>query len=161
MGEEMGKLAHYVEWKNGALFTEIEEIDVRTTLDYLGKMIPLHARDEECSLFPHMLGTGNPDAEGAMPVFDGLEREQEVVAGLYANVEALYRKWLLETSLTHVDVWELRRFVNELRRAHRHHVFVEEGHIFPLAEKVLCSTCRTGIVHEMLERRGLEEPIPI
>ena len=161
MGEEIGKLAYYVEWKNGALFTEVEEIDVRTTLDYLGKMIPLHARDEESSLFPHILNTGNPDANGALPVIAGLEREQEVVAGLYSTVEVLCRKWMAERSLTHLDVWELRRSLKDLRRAHRHHVFVEEGHIFPLAEKVLCGTCRSGIVHEMLERRGLEEPIPV
>jgi hemerythrin-like domain-containing protein len=161
MGEEMGKLAYYLELKHGAQLAEVEEIDIRNTLDYLRKIIPLHASDEEASLYPHMLSTANPAAEGARTVMVGLEREQRVMVDLFSAVEGLFMKWVEETSLTHTDLWNLRRQVTDLRRALRHHVFVEESHVFPLAEKVLCGTCRTGIVQEMLERRGLEDPLPV
>ena len=157
MSEEIGKLAHYAQWKQGAQFTDFEEIDVRGTLRYLDKTIVLHADDEDGSLFPRMIGTGDPDAEGAAPLLAGITVDQVKLAELYERVAGYYEKWFRQSSLTFQDVWELKRLVRELRTAHRRHVRLEETRVFPLAEKVLCPTCRSGIVHEMLMRRGLEE----
>lgn len=157
MHEEIGKLSYYVQWKQGAQFTEPEEMDVRGTLNYLHKMVRLHADDECGSVFPRIMGTGDPQAESAAPMLRAIEREQLDFVGRFEQVETLYEKWLTQSSLTFQDVWELRTQLKALGLAHRRHIRIEEDRVFPLADKVLCATCRSGIVHEMFERRGLEE----
>lgn len=157
MSEEIGKLGYYVQLKQGAQFTDFEEIDVRGTLRYLDKTIRLHADDEDASLFPRMIGTGDPEAERAAPLLAGIAEDQQTLAALFGKVNDLYDNWFTESSLTFHDVWELRRLVHDLASAHRRHVKIEKTQVFPIAERVLCPTCRSGIVHEMLMRRGLEE----
>ena len=151
------KLAHIVSWKNGAQFTEVEELEVRGALDFLGRMIPLHAMDEEESLFPRMRASGDPDTWVAIPTLAGLETERRAIEPIHAEVKDLFARWLREQSLTFPDVWRLGRLTRELKAAYKRHVRLEETEVFPLAEKVLCATCKSGMVHEMLERRGLED----
>jgi iron-sulfur cluster repair protein YtfE (RIC family) len=158
MSEELARLAQYTRRKYGAQLTEAEEVGIRTTLDYLYRMIPLHAGDEAASLFPHILGTGNPDAEGAAGTLANIETDQSDMASRFDAVRVLFQRWIDQRSLAFQDVWELCRLIRELQQTHLRHVRLEETEVFPLAEKVLCSNCRTDIVHEMLERRGLEEP---
>jgi hemerythrin-like domain-containing protein len=157
--QAVDKLAHYVNWKHGALLTEVEEIDLRSALDFLRRALPIHAQDEEESLFPRIRASGNPDAWVAIPTLSSLEVERKSVQPVYAEVDEMFRKWIREQSLTFPDIWRLRRLTKDLKAAYTHHVQIEENEVFPLAEKVLCATCKSGMTHEMLERRGLEEAV--
>ena len=122
----------------------------RRVLDYFDHAAAHHHEDEEEDLFPMLRSAqGRAGWNDALPdALDGLSREHPLLATRWAKL----RPVLVAISRGQ-DVGELR--CNELVRSYRAHMSVEEGLVFPLAERLLTDAELQRIGSSMQKRRGL------
>jgi hemerythrin-like domain-containing protein len=121
--------------------TEAEDRQtIEDVLAFLERQIKRHEEDEDDSLFPRL--AGNTDLAG--PIAQ-LAEEHKKHAALQAQLKA---------ALAANDWPKLRQTADELARAYRDHIALEEGRIFPAAQAALTTEARTEMRREMDARRG-------
>jgi hemerythrin-like domain-containing protein len=129
-----------------ALLVACEEHDLATVNDvreFLGRQIVRHEADEEESFFPRLRGSKNPDEHQTL-----LER----LATEHRAHEALTVR--LDAAIAKVEWPELTAVVDEIVRAYRAHIDIEEKSLFPLARATLSESDLKAIAEEMGARRG-------
>jgi hemerythrin-like domain-containing protein len=122
---------------------------------------PLHARDEEDSLFPRLRASGGPWLAAVLPRIETLRVEHAGAAAHQATLAALGARWLAEGSLPPDPFGQLERALDELRSVYPAHLTYEEAVLFPLARAVLSPADLEEIGREMAVRRHLDPEHPL
>jgi hemerythrin-like domain-containing protein len=120
------------------------EMEDRATLEdvaaFLARQIRRHEDDEDESLFPRLAGVTELG-----PTLARLTAEHRH----HAELQSRFRQAL------EAGAWpELRKVSDELIRAYREHIAVEEAQLFPAARAALTEADLSAIRDEMNARRG-------
>jgi hemerythrin-like domain-containing protein len=136
--------------------TEETSRALESALRYFAQAAPKHTADEEESLFPRLRQFRHPEIESAFSRLEQLEEEHRRAAPLHAEVDQLGRQYLLTGNLSSPEVDDFRRAVASLASMYKQHISVEDGLIFPLADRMLSDTDKSAIAEEMAGRRKVE-----
>lgn len=135
----------------GRALTGEEAEAIRASLQYFHVGGERHTADEEESLFPRLrAGFG----DGALKELERLEDDHQAAAGLHAEVERLYLRWLSTGSLDEADTKQLAANTEHLKNLYAEHIDVEEKIVFPRAAQLLDGEKVQEIGREFRDRRG-------
>lgn len=124
-----------------------------SALRYFREAAPNHNADEEESLFPRLREVHHPDVQSALARLEALEKDHRWAAPLHAEIERLGQQYLSKGSLSEAETEEFRKAVSSLASMYQQHISVEDGVVFPVAERLLSSSARAAIADEMATRR--------
>jgi hemerythrin-like domain-containing protein len=127
-----------------------------SALRYFREAAPKHTSDEEESLFPRLRQVHHPDVESALTKLDSLEQEHRQAAPLHDEIERLGRHCLSKGSLPPGEAETFRKAVTTLISMYKEHIGVEDGLVFPLAERLLSLADKAVIANEMATRRNVK-----
>jgi hemerythrin-like domain-containing protein len=139
--------------KGGVLADEKRTL-LATSLRYFREAAPKHTADEEESLFPRLRQLDNPGVAALLGRIDSLEQDHECAEQSHAEVDRLGELWLSNGRLSPEDASQLETLVTQLEALYRHHIGVEDTHVFPAAARMLPAKDRQAIGEEMAGRRG-------
>jgi hemerythrin-like domain-containing protein len=124
----------------------------RRVLDYFDRAAAHHHEDEEEDLFPMLRrAEGRAGWDVRLPdVLDQLSREHPLLGTYWAKLRPV-----LVTITRGQRVPELR--CEDLLRAYRAHMFLEDELVFPLADRLLTDAELQRLGSSMQRRRGLTE----
>jgi hemerythrin-like domain-containing protein len=128
---------------------------VETALTYFRTAAPRHTQDEECSLFPLLRESQQPQAHGAMQSLHALERDHAAAEVQHAEVEKWFRRLLEIGPLAAPQRRKLGRSLRALKEMYQRHIEIEERKIFPLAGQILTREQLAQVGREMADRRGV------
>lgn len=121
------------------------------TLRFFRETAPKHTADEEESLFPRLLSAGASDVWDRV---NALEDDHARADGLHGTVDALGAAWLRDGQLNEEQSQQFARAIQELQTIYTAHIALEDGEVFPLAERLLSPEAKQQIGREMAARRG-------
>lgn len=128
---------------------------LETALRYFREAAPRHTADEEESLFPRLLASGDERARAAAEAMRRLQEQHAEADRLHREVDRLGQAWLGRGRLSADEAAELRSMLARLATLYEEHIAVEEHCVFPLAASVLEESDLRAIGEEMAVRRGL------
>jgi hemerythrin-like domain-containing protein len=131
-----------------ALLVACEQHDLATVNDvreFLGRQIVRHEADEEESFFPRLRLRSSPNPDETATLLDRLATEHRAHEALAARLDGAIAK---------TDWAELTRVADEMIRAYRDHIEIEEKSLFPLARAAINDSDLKAIADEMSARRG-------
>jgi hemerythrin-like domain-containing protein len=140
----------------GAALSEDQRLALEVALRYFREAAPKHTLDEEESLFPRMLTSGDERARSAMSLLDQLHADHEHSEAGHLEVEALGSRWLLEGVLSIESADRLSELLNQLQSTYQQHIAVEDNEVFPLAGKILSNAELALVGREMATRRSVD-----
>jgi hemerythrin-like domain-containing protein len=132
---------------------EREALDAAIT--YFERAAPQHTLDEEESLFPRLLNSGNARAQEAGDLLESLHADHVTADELHAQVDALVRQWLDSSELSAEAGGQLKESLDALASIYQRHIAAEDNQLFPLAAAILEKQDHNTIGREMAERRGV------
>jgi hemerythrin-like domain-containing protein len=135
--------------------TEESRRALETALRYFREAAPKHTADEEESLFPRLRAVHSSEVDAAFSNLDQLEDDHRWAETLHARVETLGLEYLSRGELTHEHIEDFRSSVAQLSTMYQRHIAVEDGLLFPLAEKTLSDAEKQEIAREMASRRAV------
>lgn len=131
--------------------------DVRRALQsallYFREAAPKHNADEEESVFPRLRLITDPEVKAAFSKLQELEAEHHWANPLHAEVDQLGEKYLSEGILSRQEVARFRAAIRDLRSMYERHIGIEDGLVFPLADRLLSQQDKSAIAREMADRR--------
>lgn len=127
-----------------------------TALRYFRNAAPKHTADEEESLFPRLRSATGGAAVEALALLDRLHDDHQAAEEMHGEVHDLVAQWLEEGELSTGRTLRLAALLEDLSAIYRQHIAVEEGQLFPLAERALPQAEVTQIGREMAARRGID-----
>jgi hemerythrin-like domain-containing protein len=119
---------------------------VRDVAGFFDRAVRRHESDEEASLFPKLAGRAD-----LAPVLERLAREHREHESLHARLATLARDLDPKDDAARREIESL---CDELTRAYRTHIDVEERELFPAARAALDADAIATISREMQARRG-------
>jgi hemerythrin-like domain-containing protein len=140
----------------GGSLDEEERRALEAALRYFRMAAPKHTLDEEESLFPRMRASSNPQSQAALAMLDALHAEHELADELHRQVEVVAGRWLEQGSLSSKHAHRLADLLDELSEIYKKHIAIEDGELFPLAERVLDPVEIEALGCEMAARRGID-----
>jgi hemerythrin-like domain-containing protein len=136
--------------------TEDEARALESALRYFSQAAPKHTTDEEESLFPRLRRISSPEVSSALSMLQELEEDHRWANPLHAEVERLGVRCLSEGSLSSEEVRTFRTAIHDLRTMYERHICVEDGVVFPLADRLLTAQDKSAIADEMAGRREVK-----
>jgi len=134
--------------------------DTRHSLDlalrYFREAAPKHTADEEESLFPRLRRIESKEMKQALAHLDELESDHRWAAPLHARVEKLGYRYLETSTLSVEDSDEFRAAVEQLAAMYKRHIEIEDGYVFPVAERLLPKDETESIAAEMAAGREVK-----
>jgi hemerythrin-like domain-containing protein len=129
---------------------------IAAALDYFRTASPRHTADEEESLFPRILNSGDERAAAGLAMLENLNRDHEVAEEMHSAVEILFKGWISEDRLSTPDAQTLVVTLDKLSELYRRHIAIEDAEVFPLAGVVLTPAEIAEVGQEMAQRRGID-----
>ncbi len=140
-------LCTVAERAQGRVLTEEETAAVQSALNYFRVGGQRHTADEEESLFPRLMATGE------FAELNRLEHDHVEAGELHAEVESLCRSWIATGSLPEGDGRRLLSSTGRLRDLYQAHIQVEDSVVFPKAAQILDKSTIDTIGQEFRARR--------
>jgi hemerythrin-like domain-containing protein len=131
---------------------------LEVALRYFRQAAPLHAADEEASLFPRLREQaqhGDAIAAQAGAIMERLEADHDTADEQHAVIDEIGRRWLEQGALAAADATRLKAEARALRDFYTTHIAIEDRILFPLAGQLLAPEAIDKVVREMAARRGL------
>jgi hemerythrin-like domain-containing protein len=139
----------------GRSLDERERAAATSALEYFATAAPRHTADEEESLFPRLLASGDRDVTTLMErLGDDHDRADEHHRG----VDRLMRRWLDARRLSDTEHRELVNRLASLKDMYDAHIAAEDGQLFPAAARILPADDLRAIGREMAARRVTPSP---
>lgn len=143
----LGILCAVVDRAQNRSLTEEETVALHAAFNYFRTGGQRHTADEEESLFPRLV------VAGGFGELDALEHDHVEAGQLHADVEALYRFWISDGSLTDLQLRRLLSSTARLRNLYQAHIAIEDNTVFPKAAELLDKSVIGVIGQEFRARR--------
>ena len=140
----------------GAELDKDQRQALEVALRYFREAAPKHTLDEEESLFPRMLASGDMRARSAIALFDELRADHVLADVGHTVVETLGNRWLSKGALPTQAVDRLTQQLDQLHVTYQSHIAIEDQEVFPLASQILGTTELAAIGLEMARRRSID-----
>lgn len=126
---------------------------LRAALDYFKISGPRHNQDEERSLLPAMLASGNVAVAEAVVQLNRLAAEHAIADQKHQRLGVVAEEWLGTNIISEENRRELMGLIASLIDLYQSHIAMEEQEIFPLASRVLAPQTLASIGEQMRQRR--------
>lgn len=126
-----------------------------SALRYFSEAAPKHNADEEESLFPRLHRNQNADIYPVLAKLQQLEEEHRWASPLHAEVKRLGERYIAARHLTAAGVDAFRSAVALLAMMYQQHIEIEDGTVFPMANRILSDADKAAMAAEMASRRGV------
>lgn len=126
---------------------------LRAALDYFKVSGPRHNQDEEQSLLPAMLASGNVAVAEAVVQLNRLTAEHAIADQKQQRLGSLAEEWLRTNVIAEESRRDFQQIVESLINLYQPHIAMEEQEIFPLASRVLAPQALACIGEQMRQRR--------
>ena len=143
----LGILCAIAERAQGRALADDEVAAVKSAINYFHAGGQRHTADEEESLFPRLISTGE------FTELNRLEGDHAEAGQLHSQVEALYRSWISAGSLGPNELRLLLSSTARLRILYEAHIQVEDTVVFPKAARLLDKDTIAAIGRELRARR--------